>query len=109
MKAKIIEGACMTLNQTTVDLWHADFDGDGMVFELCDDDYAVAEIRHLMRLPRQIVNEQTGSNPVHLVQDGAFGLNALSDPNVRLTQDEVLRFIGDVIFPIHGDPRLLDL
>src|SRR5690242_8923049 len=68
LKARIIKGSCITLNQTTVDLWHADFDGDEMVFEIFDDDYAIAEIRHLMRLPRQIVNEQTGSNPVHVVQ-----------------------------------------
>lgn len=102
----IMPGRTLRLSLAVVGPYNADFDGDEMNIHVPQSPMAIAEVRGIMSIRKQIVSPQAGRPVMGIVQDALVGSYLLSHPDTLLCRRQVMSLMA--VLYSHQTGRGLD-
>ncbi|KEP67472.1 UNVERIFIED_CONTAM: DNA-directed RNA polymerase II RPB1 [Hammondia hammondi] len=92
-QVKILPYSTFRLNLSVTSPYNADFDGDEMNLHLAQSEETRAEIKHLMKVPKQIVSPQGNKPVMGIVQDSLLAVSKFTRRDTFLTKPMVYNLL----------------
>ncbi|PFH35234.1 DNA-directed RNA polymerase II RPB1 [Besnoitia besnoiti] len=92
-QVKILPYSTFRLNLSVTSPYNADFDGDEMNLHLAQSEETRAEIKHLMKVPKQIVSPQGNKPVMGIVQDSLLAVSKFTRRDTFLTKPMVFNLL----------------
>ncbi len=92
-KVKVLPGSTFRLNLACTSPYNADFDGDEMNLHVPQSLAAIAEVKHLMMVDKQIVSPQSNKPVISIIQDSLLSSCKMTRRDVLITKDHLMNML----------------
>ncbi|MGV8176720.1 MAG: DNA-directed RNA polymerase subunit A', partial [Candidatus Bilamarchaeaceae archaeon] len=89
----VLPGKTFRLNPVVTTPYNADFDGDEMNLHVPQTDEAMAEVRYLMKVEKQILSPRHGHAIIKPTEDHISGIYFLTRSDMKFSKEETMRLL----------------